>query len=585
MRYERIHTRISKAAEIASQRIKFSLQCHRNTKGKPLDFVKKYYLMQLYADPSPDITLRVPVQIGKTEWAVCDSLATASLGYSVFVVQPKFELRAVHVQDRYNRLIANSPGYQKFVQGSKRADSTNLKHFGDGVLRFVGSKVDTDMISFPADVVSIDELDRCDLANLELSKDRFEESELKFYRRTSTPTLPGSITLKNIDWYFHLADQRRWFVPCEACGHSQEIAWDTHLVDLQKDKEGRITNAVLLDPNWTEGKWRRAGQFIKLPCVRCGEALNRLARGLWVPSRQQEGFSETTSYTMSRLIAVTSEVERIWLEFESALGNPTAMQRVTNSYFAEPYVGLGNRFDETILDPATTICPPYLAPFEPPQGGCSMGIDVNEPLFDVWISDYPYMNREDVVKRCVFAGKVKREEDLHDLIARFNVKTVVIDAEPEVRLSLRFQQEARCEVWRCKYSHTEGTLLKDMRISDMEGLVEVDRTSSIDFLLQRFYRSCVALPTNYRELCNKRFLEEMKDSVRVLMEENGIERYVWIGEGSHTLHACNYDEVARRIGGFVSRGHAPSILLGSSVGVRSSGTKEMIDEYERLTRR
>jgi hypothetical protein len=577
--------RLIAAKHVAEQRIEFATKHHRDTRGRPLSFQYRPYLKLPYADPSPVITMRVPVQIGKTEWQVCDSLACASLAMSVFNVQPKFELRGVHVAERFDRLIAGSPYYLEQVKHRHGArDSTTLKHFGPGSLRFVGSRVESDMISFPADVLEIDELDRCDLSILVLAEDRLQESDYKLIRRTSTPTIQGSAALRNIDFFFQISDQKRWYVPCPECGYEQEIRWDTHLVDIRRDDEGRIIALDLKDRDWTEGAWRRRERRIKLPCAECGGTLDRLAEGRWIPTRPE--IQEHSGYTMSRLIAVTTEVEHLWLELEKSVGNPAAMQRVVNSFFGEPYTGIGDRFSQDLLDDAVTVLTPFIAPLEPEalaEGGCTMGVDVNRPYFDVRISDYPYERQDQPVRRLVYAGKVRTEAELIELVKKYRVKTCCVDSEPEARWSLHFQRTAPCAVWRVQYRHgSEGLIVKDMNVDYKLGLITVDRTMALDELLSRYARRCVAVPRNYSSLCNGDFTKEMTSAVRVLDSDGSLERYVWNSEGCHALHTDNYDYIAEKVGGHVPRELAERSFSRNMIRSNRSPYSEVLDEITSL---
>jgi len=577
--------RLLAAKNVAKRRILFATRHHRDTRGRPLNFEYRRYLKLPYADPSPDITMRVPVQIGKTEWQVCDSLACASLGMSVFSVQPKFELRGVHVAERFDRLIASSPYYLQQVKKRHGArDSTTLKHFGTGSLRFVGSRVESDMIGYPADVLEIDELDRCDLSILVLAEDRLQESDYKLVRRTSTPTLPGSPALRNIDFFYQISDQKRWFVPCPACGFEQEIRWDTHLVDIERDAEGRIVSLRLKDDDWTEGKWRRRELRIKLPCVKCGAPLDRLASGRWIPQRPE--VKERSGYTMSRLIAVTTEVEHVWLELEKSIGNPAAMQRVVNSFFGEPYTGIGDRFSLDLLDDATKVLTPYTAPVDPSKiapGGCTMGIDVNRPYFDIRISDYPYERQSKPVRRLVYAAKVKTEAELRELMKRYNVRTCCVDAEPEARWAIHFQRTAPCAVWRVQYRHgSEGLIVRAMDVDYKKGLITVDRTIALDELLSQYAQSRVAIPVNYRNLCGGQFAREMSSAVRVLEMEGGVERYIWNTTNCHALHVDNYDHIAEQVGGHMPKELAERSFSPTSVMSAKSPFSEAIDEITSL---
>lgn len=582
------------AQQVAQLRSRFALEYHRDTKGRRLNFNDRNYLLSLYSDVHPDIVCRVPVQIGKTEWEVCDSFACAALGLSVFCIQPKFELRGVHVAERYDKLISNSPEYLNLSRssGHRSRDSTNLKHFGKGSLRFVGSKVDSDMISFPADVVSVDELDRCDLEIISLAEDRFQESEYKFIRRTSTPTVQGSPFLRNTDYYYINSDQKRWFVPCPECGAWQEIRWDTHLCKVEKDSDGRFIDMSLVDDDWTQGKWERTKQRIRLPCIECGQPINRLARGEY--RRQRPELARLRSgYTMSRLCAPSSTIEEIWIDLENSFGNPSQMQRIQNSIFGEPYSGFGDRISHSmILDATAVLSLPYTIPLYPGDhrlGGKSkglpaacMGIDVNRPWLDYWIADFPSVKHRKFVVRTRAFGRVKDPDELLDLVKDYNVHLAVIDAEPEVRLSCNFQDQAKCRVWRAMYRHTETTMLKQMQFDEAAGLVYIDRTSNLDRVLQAFLLKQLALPLNYKDWIGGQLEEQLCAPVRALEIKDGAERYVWKGEGAHFFHVCGYMLLAQRLGNFQPMGDPSKLRVGSGVLTQRSDTERMIQRYDEL---
>lgn len=571
------------AKKIADMRIIFATKYHRNTKGQPLNFDHRRYLVPIYADPSLDIVLRVPVQIGKTEWANCDTFAAAAMGLSVFQVTPKQELRSIHVAERVQKLIRQTPRYAELSRQKHGSKSTTLAHFGKGSIRFVGSRVESDMISFPADVIHIDELDRCDLANLSLADDRFEESEFKIIRRTSTPTIPGSESMQNIDYFYNDSDQKVWKVPCPSCGEYQEIRWDTHLVEVERDDDGRVVGANLRDKHWSPTKWKKRKLRIKLPCQSCGKPLNRLAKGKWIAKRPEIWYR--SGYTMSRLIAVSSEVEKIYLTLEKSLGSPKHMQRTINSIFAEPYRGIGDRLDERMLDRATRIIPPYNSGPKERKNPASMGIDVNRPFFDVWISDYPLVYPDKVIRRTLLVAKVLKLSEVYDLIKRYNVRVAVIDAEPENRLSIDFVKEAPCEAWMAMYRQIEGGFAKDWLIDEKNHIITIDRTSALDSLYRHFQQELTALPMDYETFSRGRFTREMLDAVRVLDNKDGRERYVWAGNEAHALHASNYDYLAYRKAGFSPGGLMPPTISNGGLVKAKNPLKELQNEFDDATGR
>lgn len=533
---------------VARKRIEFATTCHLNTAGQPLNFTDFHFWKQPYADVSGNIVLRFCVQEGKTEWDLVDTFACAAVGLRVFCVYPKMELRNAHVGDRVDRTIATVAEYaQLIINAAGSRDSTTLKHFGEGTIRYVSSNVDSELIATPADVLKVDEVDSCDHTKMHLAEDRIQRSPYQFTRRVGTPTTPGSSTIRNIDYFFTQSNQQHYHIPCPHCGRMQALDFFKHVVEPQRNDEGQLIDFKILDRTWTE----RCGREPKMPCRYCGKTLNRHAEGAWVASNPESKLY--SGYTLSKMYSPITTMDTLLRTFLNALNNPFAMQRFHNSLLGVPYVGIGDRISPEVLEKCSQVMP-YHTGIEPITQ-CSMGVDVNGPCFDVWISDYPFIKEGVLYRRLVHADRVKDLDTVHGLIADYGVSTCVCDAGPEVRLMLDFQEKAKCEVWRCSYDTSEGLQAKDMRLDEENGLITIDRTSSLDLVLQMFLNHETLMPTDYAGMANGEIEKHLTSSVRKLeITDKGKQRYVWVGDPDHLLHACNYDLMAARIGGFTPYG-------------------------------
>lgn len=542
------------AKRLAARRWELATTHHVNTRGQPMDFDRYHFWNEIYKDESFDIALRCCVQEGKTEFEVIDSFAASEIGLHVFTVLPKFELRGVHVATRVDRLIATVPEYARMIVDAEGGrDSTAIKHMGLGSIRYVGSNVPNELIAFSADMLVIDELDSCALINMPLAEDRYQRSDFRFTRRVSTPTTPGSENMMNIDYYFTDSNQKHYHIPCPHCNYWQPLDWYKNVVREERSSAGVLKNFHPLDT-----EWRATGRKkIRIFCVKCHQPLNRNAVGRWVSHRPEVDYR--TGYTISKLYSPLTTLDELMRTFGKSVNNPSAMQRFHNSLLGVPYVGVGDKITEHLLNNAANI-QPYHIPCSP-LTTCSMGIDVNMPFFAVRISDFPFIEDGVLYRRCVFAGEVSDVKQLHELIALYNVSTCVIDAQPEIRLAQEFQRDAKCIVYRCRYEPTEGVAVKDLVVDDTNGIVSVDRTSSLDLVLKQYLDGLVLLPRNYEEMANGKFSKQMCASVRRLeITDRGVQRYVWVRSEDHQFHADNYDMIASRLGGFSPCGTVSSCL-------------------------
>jgi hypothetical protein len=507
----------------------FATKFHKTTKGKPLDFVSSPFLEPIYRDNCQEMVIMKAMQVFITEFLLCDSLALADNGLSIFYVLPTESLRNIMVHERLDRLLLSVPYYKsqcskelKKIEGIPETDSVGLKAFGSkGMMLFVGSNSKVPFLYFPADCIVIDEYDRCDQENIAMAPDRLMASDYKLKRFASAPTVEGF----GIDEKYEQSDQRRWLVKCEHCGKWMGVDFFKSVVREVSDRR-----YVLIDQEWTE----KAGRDIYTICPSCHKPFNRLAKGEWVasyPQRLVHGYG-----SISQMISHKSMVKEIYDEFVKALANEYKKQRFYNSVLGQAYTSTGAKLSRALLDGCIKAGQSYNMPSMAEH--TTMGVDVGN-VMHVLISDHPESKR-----RPVFIGTVQSFDDLHALVSRYGVDMACIDYEPERREALRFQEKAQCEVWVCDYSpHPQNT---EEKIDYDKRFIVADRTQVADAFVGDITTQVLLLPANAPTLEDGEFFNQLCAPTRVMDEDTGLYRWTAGSKPDHFFHAGIYERIASR---------------------------------------
>lgn len=529
---------LKKMVDIRDTRIGFALDHHVNTRGERMDFDHFPHIRPLYNSVAFEMVLMGSVQSYKSEWAVIDHFAMAYNGLSVFYVLPKFETRTTYVQNRINRCVENVKEYKKIIGGGF-FDSVAMKNFGKGVIKYVGSNVLADFKEFPADVIVIEEVDQCDPNNVDFALDRIRASNYQFKRYLGNPTDKG----KGVHKYFLRSDQREWFVPCLQCGAFHEADWFETVVKEVVDKNGNIVDYVLRDEAWAIGCRRD----VRMVCSDCGGELERASnRGEW---RAKNPTSAIEGYHISQLCSPINSISGMWDRFRRALNDPGLLKQFFNSDLGQPYNAAGNRVTDELLnrcmyDYELAIRPDCAHVKEDScEGPCSMGIDVGASL-DIRISKAVDRGK----RQMVYCGKVRANDmwKVHELVDRYNVEKVVIDAAPELMLAMDFQDEANCDVWLCRYGGEGSDRRRTYNI--MDRIVSIDRTEALDRSYAQLRTGRNILPANYREILDGQYESEMCMPVREIVEDaRGNSKYEWTKGKDHQRHCDTYDMLAHQL--------------------------------------
>ncbi len=447
-----------------------ALKHHRTTRGQPLTFKDKPYLIELYCDaPRIDgFDAMKAVQVGWSELLVQLVLERAGwAGRIAAYVLPTYQLRDRFVQRRIHPVLQSVPIYQSMLPNGDLG-SVRIKRFGEGSLLFLGSNTVNDFIEFSADIVVVDEYDRCVQANLALARDRLRASPNPQLFRIGNPTLPKM----GVAALFDSSDGRRWFHQCTSCNEKQPMDWEVNVVD--RDAEGR----------WMLRDIKGAEQGLVRPvCRRCGKAFVRgEASGEWVAQRPQ---TPRRGYHISRLDVLSQDLGELFQEWNEAQANSTKLSAFYASVLGYPYEAKGSSVDAQMLAGAACGSPMDHGgasenEYELVVAGVDVGIEIHV--------DIAVVEQQDETSRRIgrWTGTVRTFAELYDILARYRVNCCVIDARPEMRKAQEIRDKCQetgiCDTWLAQFHPTDRVGREDygMRLDHLRRLVTLDRTQLLD---------------------------------------------------------------------------------------------------------
>jgi len=245
------------------------------------------------SDPAERVVVMSGAQIGKTE------CGNNWIGYVIhhspgpmLMVQPTVEVAKRVSKQRIAPMIEAAPVLRERVAESRARDSGNtvqVKEFEGGLLIITGANSGAGLRSMPIKFLFMDEVDEYpgDVDGQGDPVALAEKRTATFARRkvflTSTPTLKG---LSRIEREYLGSDQRRFFLACPLCGHTDYLSW-------RDPAHHRI--------EWEEGRPESA----HMVCGGCGGAVEErhksemLGRGQWRATAPGEG--RTAGFHVSAL--------------------------------------------------------------------------------------------------------------------------------------------------------------------------------------------------------------------------------------------------------------------------------------------
>lgn len=529
---------------------------HQTTKGQRLDFRLHSYLVDIYEDPANTTVIRKSVQSGISDRNIVKTMAAVDDGLSVFYVLPTMDIRNRFVSNRVNPLIDNVGYYRamaayaqnRFREGRDAADATGLKQLGKASIAFVGSNAPAAFREFVADIVIVDELDQCNLANVTLAKDRTGASEVRGYHVVGNPTIRGF----GIDADFQKSDQKHWHIKCEHCNEWQTLSWFDNVV--REVDEGRY----------------EARHSTDVVCKHCDRVIDRHTQGKWIATwPDRTGIS---GYTISQLFAGTTSMAEMHESFLAGLTNETERQRFHNSILGEPFESEGARLSRGALDKCVSDYAQQLR-----GTGTFIGVDVGSLLHVVIIEK----NR--VVRLCTLSQEAAFDE-LAAMAKTYDCRLMVIDGMPETRMSRMVAKKVgQGKALLCFYKDEKTG--KEFDVDWWQMKISVDRTQSMDDSHSMLLRQQIRLPRDAASV--PLFFDQMMAPTRIFRKRSSLDtgRFVWDegGNPDHYRHAFNYACLALQVQG---RTRGAGIVIGATdedINKKLTASQRLVPSDRRAT--
>jgi hypothetical protein len=513
---------LAKSIQASNPTLYAALTCHRTHRGKKLSFDRSPSMKALYADTRTRGAVIKSTQGGVSEWFLCKGINTAANGKNIFWVLPTYSLVGRFVRERFDRTMRAVPRYGALaseVDAGRFADSATMKQFGKGTIALVGSNTASAFTEFPADVLFIDELDRCDQRNIAMAWERLSASESPEEWYVSNPTITGF----GIDEKYSESTMGRWHIKCPHCGSYQHPEFIGSVIREAGDDQG---NYYVIDPDYEFDR----GIDPQVYCQKCNKPYDPRMEGTWIetyPSRPRAG------YHYNKLFTANVGVGEILERFVKSEGDETLRQRVWNADFGLAYDAPGAR----VLRGDILAAQGDYALRQPNVSGAVVaGIDVGS-RFHIVIG----IVRHEQPLRIIDICSVRTEDEVMDKLREWKPRSFVIDALPETRIS-RVITTSVPGGYVCYFGGGKSETVS-------KGAVTVDRTSLLDAVRSSIVTKSIEYPQGVANVPD--FIDHMTASTRIFDAEanRGEGAYSWV-EGSkqdHYFLAQGYMTLAARI--------------------------------------
>lgn len=411
--------------------------------------------------------------------------------------------------------------------------NVGYKRAGLGGLYVRGSKSRSQLKSFPAELLILDEIDEFVQDNIPMIYERQSgQPEVSLFE-LSTPTVHG----KGIDANFLLSTQDHFFFKCPCCSRMTELIFPDCLVIAGEDSTSPRIKETHLQCKECKGRLEHETKMDWLQLDNCE----------WVKQfddRLYHGFH------VGQLYSMTEEPYKLAIAYLQGQSNPAQEIEFYNSKLGMPHEIKGARINaEDIEDCKSDYKKQDVAPA---NSLVTMGVDIGFPYCFVeitqWFIDSKAMTYDINLKttgKVLMEKKVTAMEDLDELMHKYNVRYCVIDANPERRKAMEFAERFRGRVALCIYGSGRNT--KQITVRSEELSITVDRTSWLDLALGRIKSRRLKLPVD----TSVEYEDHLKALVRTYKkDENGnpMAYYVNGTDHDHFAHARNYNEIALPMG-------------------------------------
>lgn len=305
--------------------------------------------LDLFGNPAVhDVVLCFGSQTGKTTvflGGVAWCIANDPCG--LLWVMPSIDLARSFSETRFLPIIRASEDLAALIpRGVDRHDFKKLQQtFGAALVNFIGSNSPANLASRPARRVILDEVDKFDAGGggeadaVNLAEQRTKSFAYPQRWKSSTPTETDGLIWQE----FTKGDQRRYFVPCPACGRHVLFAWSASFTtfNLTGNEAWIVWDKEAKQPGgWDLDRVERSAVAV---CPHCAHRITddqktlAIRAGEWRPTATAE--RHFRSYHLPSLYACTPQTTfgALAVKFLQAKLSLQGLQGFINGDLAEPW--------------------------------------------------------------------------------------------------------------------------------------------------------------------------------------------------------------------------------------------------------
>lgn len=463
---------------------------------KPVEFRNHRFLLDPFYDMSEDMVCMKSAQVGFSVMTILKVMWLAAYKrLNTIYVLPTQNVVKDFVAPKVDPLITSNAPLSKLVS----KDSISIKQIGDRFVYYRGAFSEREAISISADVLVVDELDRCpSMAIIATYQSRLQASEYGWQWYFSNPSVPNyGVHERWVD-----SDQHHWFVKCEHCNHQSFISFEhqeefkTHYIDKKQKK---------------------------YVCGNCAGHISDVARkdGQWVakyPDRARRG------YQISQLMVPYVKPEQILASYKK---DPPEFFH--NFVLGLPYIAADIFVDRQAI--SKCIAPQTLA-----KTNVCIGVDngiVKSVVVGTPNGIFRYFETESW-------------EEIENLFLMYNA-TMVIDANPYPNIPKKLVEKYPGRVFINYYvQDRKGLGIIRYQTKENNGVVHSDRTKILDNIAAMVVNQELLFALKPSEM--EEYIYHWENTYRVVEEDsNGVQKGKWLvkeGKPDHFVHATVYYRIA-----------------------------------------
>jgi hypothetical protein len=510
---------------------------YRHIDGQDFSLARFAPLRDIYADDHPHIVVMKPAQRGVSEFAInttlfalehgADRWAPHKDGLNVGYVFPTQDALRDFSKERLSGLEHEDPHLAGMFGADGEYEGVAFKQVGRSYLYLRGGWSVSALLSFPADMIVLDEFDKLDPKAIALARRRMNASDVQREVDISTPTLPGH----GVHAMYLQSDQRVYEQQCPACA-----TW--HQFDFFQDVrvEGEPYEVWRY---WLPEQLREA--HIRVVCPACRHELSkadRCAPGRWTPLAPE--IRGIRGYHVPALAFPFVSLNK--LAVNAVATEPSELEEFYRSDLGLPYQPGGGGVTQEILKRLSAELPNGKLP-NISWHATTMGVDVGARfhyrITSIGADGWPYVRA---------MGAVRTWPELDTLLTTYHVSLCVVDALPELHSAMSWAEKHAGRVLRAYYPTNATALRSEMfRADEAKHEVQINRTMAMDSVFAAVSRQRERWPAAIVE--DPEVLTHMTAPVRVVTtDSHGQPRPAWVHtQPDHGFHASVYDRIARAV--------------------------------------